>query len=101
MLKRDDKKKLNQLYDNGTNCLELSKKPQGPSTLIDENRSRTIIQEYVKDPVLYKAHKMDFRIYAFIERASEPMIIKFYDGFGRVSSEKYSLKSNSVSHPSI
>lgn len=58
----------------------------------DRQDSMLIVQELVKNPVLYKGHKMDFRLYFFLNSAHS-LITTFYNGFGRVCPIKYSEDS--------
>lgn len=75
-------KKLREQYDNGGKCGEISQ--------------NQIAQKYIAEPVLYKGHKFDFRMYMLVSSVN-PLKIYYHDGFLRVSLEKYdkaSLQAN-------
>ena len=55
----------------------------------------TLAQDYIDDPLLYKGHKFDFRIYMVITSVN-PLIVHYHDGFLRNSLFKYQ-KNSSVS----
>lgn len=78
---------LKEIYSNGTMC-------HNPKTSL--NKGRIILQKNIKNFVKFKGHKLDFRIYTFVERLSPNPIIHFYDGFGRVAVEEFSEKTDSV-----
>lgn len=71
-------KKLREQYDNGSKCGEISQ--------------NLIAQKYIADPILYKGHKFDFRMYMLVSSVN-PMKIYYHDGFLRVSLEKYDKTS--------
>lgn len=71
-------KKLREQYDNGAKCGEINQ--------------NLIAQKYIADPVLYKGHKFDFRMYMLVSSVN-PLKIYYHDGFLRVSLEKYDKTS--------
>lgn len=79
LLDRDMKNQLQTSFGNGTLC------GKGPETML-------VVQELIKNPVLYKGHKMDFRVYFFLNSAKS-MVTTFYNGFGRVCPLKYNETS--------
>ena len=52
----------------------------------------TLAQDYIDDPLLYKGHKFDFRIYMMITSVN-PLIVHYHDGFLRNSLFKYQKNS--------
>ena len=71
-------KKLREQYSNGTKCGEISQ--------------NLIAQKYISDPVLFKGHKFDFRMYMMVSSVN-PLKIYYHDGFLRISLEKYDKSS--------
>ena len=51
-----------------------------------------VAQKLITDPVLYKGHKMDFRLYCFINSAASQRVT-FYEGFGRVCAKEFDSSS--------
>ncbi len=51
-----------------------------------------VVQKLIPDPVLYKGHKMDFRLYCFINSATSQRVT-FYEGFGRVCPKEFDRSS--------
>lgn len=51
-----------------------------------------VAQKLITDPVLYRGHKMDFRLYCFINSATSQRVT-FYEGFGRVCAKEYNRSS--------
>lgn len=63
-----------ELYERGKRC--------------GENTDNILAQQYIGNPLLYKGHKFDFRIYMMISSVN-PFKIYYHDGFLRVSLFKY------------
>jgi Tubulin-tyrosine ligase family len=71
---------------------QLFKSFNGGKSCRNPHESMLIVQELITNPVLYKGHKMDFRLYFFLNSAHS-LITTFYNGFGRVCPIKYSMDS--------
>ena len=72
-------KNIKKSFSDGQGC------GKGEPTLL-------VAQQIVEDPVLYKGHKMDFRVYFFINSA-KTLQTTFYSGFGRVCPLKFDTSS--------
>lgn len=57
-----------------------------------QGETMLVAQELIKEPVLYKEHKMDFRVY-FVVNSAKPLLTTFYNGFGRVCPARFNKTS--------
>lgn len=89
-----------EIYDNLKDVYDGGKMCNNPKFSLNDNktniRERMIVQKNFRDFVKYKGHKLDFRIYVFVERMTENPLIYFYKGFGRVAAEEFKENSKSV-----
>lgn len=62
----------------------------------DKKKIRNYIgQEYIKNPLLYKKKKIDFRDYLIIYNLY-PLKFDFIEGFGKISKNNFNLKNSNV-----
>ena len=62
------------------------------------NKKGFIVSKYITKPHLINGYKYDMRVYVLVV-SFDPLVIYMYkDGLVRFATEKYSLKSNGLSH---
>jgi hypothetical protein len=82
LLTRENHEKLLNDLDYGNNC-GISMK-------------ETIIQRYIKDPLLLFGRKFDFRVFMIIANMN-PLVLMYYEGFLRVTLKNYDKTSEDLS----